>query len=291
MNNPQDILSLVEAALKVTSHTQTIETLGNRQTYLGMSDLSQALVCPRAVVANKLANNDPTLNLNKLLTLERGHWLEAGLEKSFKLAGQPFISQLEIAITHQRVPIKAHLDFTLYDQDAHCVTVLETKSMAKIHDEVYETHEAQVNGQIGLRSKFWNDPVFRLEGENGFTSFPQIAKKVWGVKLPKDLVINGIVLAISPNEARAFGTYNPDMTMLDKLLTCGADIWHYLNDISNNVCSIADVPLILISLHCAAIAALTKTAQSTLETTARLWNLSWQHWLNSKPVGLPWKTK
>jgi hypothetical protein len=242
MNSSQEILSLVEDTLKVTSHHQTLESLGNRSTYLGMSDLSQALSCPRAVVANKLAVDDPTLNLNKLLQLERGHWLEAGLEKSFKLAGQPLISQLEIAITHQGVPIKAHLDFTFYDQDAQCVTVLETKSMAKIHDEVYETHEAQVNGQIGLLSKFWNEPVFCLEGANDFTSFPQIAKKVWGIKLPKDPVINGFVLAISPYEARAFGSYNPDMTMLDKLVTCGADIWHYLNDIGNNVCSIADVP-------------------------------------------------
>jgi hypothetical protein len=207
-----------------------------------MSDLSQALSCPRAVVANKLANGDSSLNLNKLLTLERGHWLEAGLEKSLKLAGQPLITQLEIAITHQGVPIKAHLDFTLYDQDAQCVTVLETKSMAKIHDEVFETHEAQVNGQIGLLSKFWSDPVFRLEGDLEQTSFPQIAKRVWGTALPKSPVINGFVLAISPNEGRAFGAYQPDMNILDRLLNRGAEIWNHLNDINNGVYVLDDVP-------------------------------------------------
>jgi hypothetical protein len=207
-----------------------------------MSDLAQGLSCPRTVVANKLAVDDPTLNLNKLLQLERGHWLEAGLEKSFNVAGQPLISQLEIAITHEGVPIKAHLDSTLFDKVTQGVTVLEIKSMAKIHDEIFETHEAQLNGQIGLLSKFWNDPVFRLEVNIDYIPFPQIASNAWGVDLPKDPVVNGFVLAVSPNEARAFGPYYQDSFFLDTLLDRGVEIWKYVEDINNNVSSLTVVP-------------------------------------------------
>jgi hypothetical protein len=46
MNNPDDeILSMLEKGLKAFSVNQTMASLGNRQAYLGMSDLVHGLTC------------------------------------------------------------------------------------------------------------------------------------------------------------------------------------------------------------------------------------------------------
>jgi hypothetical protein len=132
MNQPDDILTLLEHGLKSVSTNQTMTLLGNRQTYLGISDLAQGLFCPRAVLANKLDLNDSDLTLKNLLTMERGHWLEHGIEKAFKATGVNLISQLEISVIHQVTPVKAHLDFVTVDQAGNQVTVIELKSLGRI---------------------------------------------------------------------------------------------------------------------------------------------------------------
>ncbi|MDR1578258.1 MAG: hypothetical protein LBT86_08575 [Deltaproteobacteria bacterium] len=60
------------------------------------------------------------------------------------------MSQLEISINYQNAPIKAHLDLVLVDPSTPSVIVLELKSLASIKDCVYESHEAQLLGQIGF---------------------------------------------------------------------------------------------------------------------------------------------
>jgi hypothetical protein len=82
-----------------------------------MSDLALGMSCPRAVVASKLCSNNKDLSLEKPLTLERGHWLEHGIEEALTSINQKFISQLEINIDYGITPIKAHLDLVLLDSE------------------------------------------------------------------------------------------------------------------------------------------------------------------------------
>jgi hypothetical protein len=128
MNNQANILTLFRDGLKSSSLERTKITLGDRKDYLGMSDLAQGLSCPRAIVAGKLSNAEFSFSLEKLLTLERGHWLEYGIEKALKATGVKLIPQLEISVIHQSTPIKAHLDLTLISESGDLVTVLELKS-------------------------------------------------------------------------------------------------------------------------------------------------------------------
>jgi hypothetical protein len=188
-----------------------------------------------------LSPDDPNASLNKLLQLERGHWVEEGIEKALKSIGSLVLPQLEIAISHQGVPIKAHLDLTLVDSASQAVTVLELKSLAKIKDEVYETHEVQLAGQIGLLARFWNDPVFRFDNQ-GPWSFPELAEKVLGLELPVELAVQGYVLAIAPNDARAFGPYEPDQTKLTTILDQGAELWRSWTEIQNGQGSLDQLP-------------------------------------------------
>jgi hypothetical protein len=238
INNP--ILTLLEDGLKSVSKAQAEMTLGDRQTYLGMSDLALGLSCPRAVLAGKLSPEDPNLSLSRLLTLERGHWLEHGVERALKSTGTSVLSQLEISAYSPKAPIKAHLDLAIIDQASNSVTVLELKSLAKIRDEVSEIHEAQLLGQIGLLNQFWNEPVFRLDGQGPF-SFSELADKFLALKFPSKPAIEGYVLTISPNAARAFGPYEPDSDRLDTILRKGSELWNQLVDLREGRVSLGQI--------------------------------------------------
>jgi hypothetical protein len=242
MNSPRNILSLIENSLRTASSVNTQATLGNRQTYLGMSDLAQGLSCPRHVVANKLAAENPTANLDRLLQLERGHWLEDGLGKAFKASGHEAMAQLEISVIHRGVPVKAHLDLVLHDPQNHGVSVLEVKSLAKIRETVFETHQAQLLGQISLLDKFWDWPVFRLEAESNPMSFPKLAKTFWNADLSDRPAVTGHVLTVSPDRAKAFGPYMPNGYFLDRLLDNGAEIWCQLDEVKKGKRTLSDVP-------------------------------------------------
>jgi hypothetical protein len=242
MNNPDEILSMLENSLKAFSVNQTMASLGNRQAYLGMSDLAHGLTCPRAVIANKLQPNAYGLDLKTLLTLERGHWLEHGIETALKATGVKLMPQLEISVTHHGTPVKAHLDLTLVSNSGDTVTVLELKSMARMKEAVLESHEAQLSGQISLLQAFWDQQVFKTEGSIKFKSFPQLVHETLTVKLAKHPVITGYVLTVSPNEAKAFGPYVPDQIRLAEFLAQAESIWTSLTDINQGLASLDQVP-------------------------------------------------
>jgi CRISPR-associated exonuclease Cas4 len=105
MDNPGEILSTLEHGLRATSISQTEQTLGDRSGYLGMSDLAMAITCQRKVVANKIKSVSTHYSLNDLLTLERGHWLEHGIETALRATGLGLIPQLEISVRHHNVPL------------------------------------------------------------------------------------------------------------------------------------------------------------------------------------------
>ena len=177
---------------------------------MGMSDLAMAMTCQSAVLANKLRNGGSFLELKTLLTLECGHWLERGAEESLKAAGTILIPQLEISVVHQSAPIKAHLDLTLVNASASAITVLELKSLARMKDCVWPAHESQQVGQISLLHEFWSESAFRLETGGSSRKLSELFSEHLDVRMSVRPKTRGYVLAVSPNDARAFGPYYPD---------------------------------------------------------------------------------
>jgi hypothetical protein len=237
MDNENELLSIIAAGLDKVSRNQTAHELGDRSLYLGLSDLAKGLSCPRSVVMSKLTCDSNPKSLDTLLTLARGHWLEHGLEEALRAHGTKFVRQLEIAVVHDSVPIKAHLDLVLADMANNSIIALEVKSAARPRDFVYESHEAQLYGQLGLLSKFWDKPVFKANGIDIAYAFPELAKNALGLDLPaipgKDS-ISGFVLTVSPNNAKAFGPYRPDSSVLSLLMAKASEIWSAILAIKAN---------------------------------------------------------
>ena len=242
----EEVLSLLAKGLEAAANEHTVSTLGDRQTYLGMSDLARGLSCPRAVVAGKLTPDNSGITLNKLLQLRRGHWLEFGVEEALSALKAKYISQLEISIQHQGVPIKAHLDLVLPDESSQSVTVLELKSVGHLRDQVYGSHEAQLYGQLGLLSRYWSSDVFSVSRQfekraakpvsSNSCSFPELARRHLGIQLAEDvdlISIQGFVLTVSTNGARAFGPYMPNSVVLSGLLEAGAELWQRLDAVKS----------------------------------------------------------
>ncbi|UQZ90624.1 hypothetical protein C4J81_15975 [Deltaproteobacteria bacterium Smac51] len=249
----QELLSLLASGLEAAAHAHTASNLGDRRTYLGMSDLARGLTCPRAVVARKLNGEPTSLSLETLLQLRRGHWLEYGVEEALTAAGQKFISQLEISIEHNGVPIKAHLDLLIFDEEAKAVTVIELKSVGRLRDHVYGSHEAQLYGQLGLLHRYWSQAVFAnnvfvkgssLPACSEYCSFSELASRQLGVQLPKDadsVSIHGFVLTVAPQSAKAFGPYAPNDEVLKVLFQTGAGLWSHMEEIRSGRADLGQV--------------------------------------------------
>ena len=110
-NRTEGLRALIRQGLQAVAHKDTLAHLGDRSSYVGMSDIGQHWECPRAALARKVL---PTTNsLERLLTLQRGHWFESGVGQALASLGLYVLPQLEINWQHQGVPIKAHLDFVL----------------------------------------------------------------------------------------------------------------------------------------------------------------------------------
>ena len=251
----EEVLSLLARGLEAAANEHTVSTLGDRRSYLGMSDLARGLSCPRGAIASKLAPDDTGMTLGNLLQLRRGHWLEYGIEEALSALNTRYISQLEISIQHQGVPVKAHLDLVLPDESSQSVTVLELKSIGHLRDQVYGSHEAQLYGQLGLLHRFWNQPIFSVARKFEKTpsepacsescSFPELAHRQLKIQLAKDvdsISIQGYVLTASPKAAKAFGPYSPNGAALDGLLKTGQELWQRLTVIKSGRASLSEAP-------------------------------------------------
>ena len=123
------------------------------------------MACPRMAVLNKLHSLNTTYALKPLLTMQRGHWFEDGIADALKTLELPLVRQLEIAVTHNGTPIKAHLDFVLAsNQPRPTVRILEVKSCQKLPDCLYASYETQVYGQVGLLTRRTADAVLGRDG-------------------------------------------------------------------------------------------------------------------------------
>ncbi len=244
MDSQEKILSLLAEGLKAAGERHTVLNLGDRGRYLGVSDLALGLACPRAIVATKLGGEQAAPSLETLLKLRRGHWLEYGVEEALGAAGRKYISQLRVSLRHGNVPVKAHLDLVLPDEDGRGLTVLELKSAARLRNEVYPNHEAQLYGQLGLLRVLWDRPAFSVGDHSASYSFPELAKRHLGISLPNSsgsVSIRGFVLTVSPQAAKAFGPYEPNDAVLTAMLRRGSVIWHHLAAIRSGQAALDDV--------------------------------------------------
>ena len=209
MNRTEGLRTLIRQGLQAVAHKDTLAHLGDRSSYVGMSDIGQHWECPRAALARKVL---PTTNsLERLLTLQRGHWFESGVGQALASLGLHVLPQLEINWQHQGVPIKAHLDFVLiWGAPVNAIRILEVKSTDKLPASPHDSHLLQLHGQIGLLTKTWSKPVFSLRAADGTLlhdkmTFPQ--------------------LCLALKEVKAFGPYGFNQAMLDTALDHAAQLW------------------------------------------------------------------
>ena len=232
MDRTEGLRALIRQGLQAVAHKDTLAHLGDRSSYIGMSDIGQHWECPRAALARKVL---PTTNsLERLLTLQRGHWFESGVGQALTSLGLHILPQLEINWQHQGVPIKAHLDFVLvWGAPVNAIRILEVKSTDKLPASPHDSHLLQLHGQIGLLAQAWDKPVFSLRAEDGTLlhekmTFPQLCRAQLGLQLPKQaekLSIEAWLLCLSMKDVTTFGPYTFNQAMLDTALDHAVQLW------------------------------------------------------------------
>lgn len=251
MNEQKAMGLIVQLTRGLLRHgaAETQAQLGDRSVYIGMSDIGSGVECLRRAVARKVMGNesasvDQLLNwyqagefdsilqvLNRQLILQRGHWFEQGVENALLANTGNLLTQLEIAVEIDGVPIKGHLDFVLVaDGPKPVVRVLELKSTGHLPESLYTAYEVQLYGQIGLLTRFWGQPVFSLKTKEGQIlfeklTFPQLVKSAFSLDFPENVEavdLEGWVLALTMNEAKPFGPYiySEAMTELSLQTAC-----------------------------------------------------------------------
>lgn len=233
MNNRNEaLLEVIRQGLAVSGAKSTRDILGNRNEYLGVSDLAKFTECPRAALLAKITPTDTSLA--KLLTLQRGHWFEHGLGECFQGLGLKFLPQLEIGIEHKGVPIKAHLDFTLvWDKPYPAVRIVEVKSLSKLPEQPYAAHCYQSQAQINLLNRFWNEPVFNMRDASGAIvseklTFPETCKNNLGIALPDNpaqISVESWLLCLTMRDAVCFGPYEYQADKLEELFASAEEYW------------------------------------------------------------------
>ncbi len=238
-NTSQDkkLLAIIASGLQKHAELQTKSQLGDRRSYIGMSDIALMSACqrlatlrkrePKALQEVNLQNYEQILK--KQLTLQRGHWLEEGIANALYAQGFQIIPQLEIAVElPDKVPIKIHLDFVLVGENV--IRILELKSNEHLPCQAQKTHETQVQGQASFLYKYWNDAVFGIVDAHGTQvysqkTFPEICNLYLGINLNKRENINlqAWILCVSMSKARTFGPYLPIPTDSFELLA--KDLW------------------------------------------------------------------
>ena len=260
---------LAQLARGLVRHGQlrTQQTLGDRRGYVGLSDIGKGIECLRAAVANKVADHpfpDPAALfqagrteavaevLRRQLILQRGHWLESGIEAAFHANRTPLLPQIEIALDDAGVPIRAHLDFVLVRGGDHpAVRVLELKSTQRIPASLYPAYEAQLYGQLGLLAKQWGRPAFGLRDESGQVryanlTFPDLVRQALGIDLPataSGVDLQGWVLCIAMSDAKPFGPYRPEASMLALCRRTARAIWETADAVRRGAAQLNDLAI------------------------------------------------
>lgn len=242
-NRTTAFLDVFRAGMLESQEKERRISLGDRSLYLGISDLAKYQECPRAAIAAKLAATSD--DLDQLITFGRGHWFEQGVADSFTALGLKQMRQVEISCQYQDAPIKAHLDITLvWDKPRPAVRIVEIKSMEKLPDEPYYSHQWQIAAQTELLRHCWNKPAFKL-ADSGKMSFPELCQKMLGVKLPENLddcSIEGWLLCLSMSEAKAFGPFTSDREFMEDFNIKALTMWRQLQKLKTRELGINDLP-------------------------------------------------
>ena len=208
------LLDIFRQGLVHVAHDHTARTLGQRETYLGLSELARFVECPRAAVAAKLSSLPA--ELPRLLTLQRGHWFERGVADSLSALGISLLNQLEIRCEQGEMPLVAHCDLVLvWQRPRPAVRILEIKSTEILPVSPHAAHERQILGQTAMLQQCWHLPVFCLRDAGGHpvgdpVSFPRLCRALLNIALPDDVEQvdrEGWLLCLSMRDAMSFGPY------------------------------------------------------------------------------------
>jgi len=196
------LMITLQAALQQLAIQQTVETLGDRTTYLGASDIG---ACPRKTILTKL--NTPEADLVTLLRHRRGHMAEEIVAAAFAVAGfTNFKRQVEVRHAGA-VPVMAHLDFVFISEIRKTMAVLEVKSPENIPEHPYGSWETQLYLQMGLLSDSY--PDYTVE--------------------------KGAILAVNFGDQgmQLFGGYTPQTTIYEGLIDRASTIWNQYQQYSD----------------------------------------------------------
>ncbi|EAL52250.1 hypothetical protein CUPA0022 [Campylobacter upsaliensis RM3195] len=122
----------------------SLQSLGDRASYVGSSDISS---CLRKTYLDKTSEND--YDLTTLIRFQRGHIAE-GIVKVM-LDGLNSISQLKLNSSYEGATLKAHIDFALENKDE--IVIVEVKSVSTTVSEPYLSWNLQVQYQMAMLAK------------------------------------------------------------------------------------------------------------------------------------------
>ena len=166
-----DIRTTLHNSLQLLSQQHTKETLGDRKSYLGASDIGH---CPRKVILERVKPSEH--DLATLLRFQRGHMAEDIIAAAFTAAGYSnFERQVEVDISTDALPALVHIDFVFTSEKQKVKSILEAKS-GKIPDEPYGSWESQLYIQMGALASVYPDYTIKgailsldlSEGDVGF---------------------------------------------------------------------------------------------------------------------------
>jgi len=189
-----NLMITLEAALQQLAQQHTEETLGDRATYLGASDIAS---CPRKTILSKLTPQEA--DLVTLLRFRRGHMAEDIVAAAFTAAGfNNFERQVEVSYAGD-IPVMAHIDFVFTSEARKTKAVLEIKSPENIPAEPYGSWETQLYLQMGLLADA--NPDYTVE--------------------------KGAILAVNfgASGMELFNGYTPQSIIFDGFMDRAASIW------------------------------------------------------------------
>lgn len=182
-----ELMLTLQTALQQLAVQQTIETLGDRATYLGASDIG---ACPRKTILNKLST--PEADLVTLLRFRRGHMAEEVVAAAFNSAGFTNF-QRQVEVRHAgAVPVMAHLDFVFISEARKTMAVLEVKSPETIPEHPYGAWETQLYLQMGLLADSYPDYTVE-KGAILAVNFGDQGMRLFNGYTPQAIIYQGLI--------------------------------------------------------------------------------------------------
>lgn len=181
-----DMRIVLHKSLQLLSQQHTKETLGDRRSYLGASDVG---TCPRKVILERI--HQPEHDLATLLRFQRGHMAENIIANAYRAGGfVNFERQVEIDISTELLPALVHIDFVFTQKKRKTKSILEVKS-GKVPDEPYSSWETQLYMQMGALSK--KHPDYRIKGAVLSLDLSEGEVGFFNGYTPEDGLYNGLI--------------------------------------------------------------------------------------------------